>query len=243
MSMNLRYVTMAGVFMLLTGPVILYLSLSSSFRVTTSTLGYSVKSAQRGVGKAEDDTVWTYHVSAQQKAPEELVEGDRGLVTLTLFLVDVTRRKGDNAREESVAKKEVLFDNGQPVPLEFYRRKLSWSEFRVKLGSMDMDVYPGESTALSQDGTFTWQVRPRGTDGGMLTTFVDAPHEAQLDHAIPPAPVQVKRRFSRLLSTAAGSCITFLGSLGTLPGILAFLRDQKKESPGRKKKSPRAEES
>jgi hypothetical protein len=243
MSMNQRYVTMAGVLTVIVGLVILFLSLSSPVRVTTSTFGYSVKSTQRGATKVEDDTVLTYHVSAEETAPKKLLEGDRGLVTLTLSLVDVTRRKGDSAPEESVAKKEVLFDNGQPVPLEYYRRKLSWSEFRVKLGSMDLDVYPNDLNALSQDGTFTWQVKPKGTDGGILTTIMDAPHEVQLDHPIPPAQVQVARRFSRLLSTAAGSCVTFLGSLGTLPGILAFLRDRKKESTGKKKGSRKAEES
>ena len=229
--MNLRYLTSAGVCLLLTGLAIVYVSSRSSARPITFPLAYLEHGALRG-GPGEEPVQKKYYVNAQWQPPPERISTDKSFAfRLSFYLTDVSLREGANGPAKSVAKGEVL-ENGQPVRLEDFEDADFWDNVSAELTAGKSSVKPSGPEKLisskergKEVWSAGWTVNPSEAGTDVMQIRVQLPHGAEADFE---NPITTRLEIASSWRTRAGWCVTFLGSFATLPGILAFLRDRKK---------------
>jgi hypothetical protein len=235
MQPNRHYLTILGALTLTAGLVIIGWSLYSRGHTWTIPFAYSVENIQRG-GGAQSDTKTTFHLQAALTAtPTTAAPDDAFAIEVTLKLIDVTMKNGVQGREESVRKHEVKL-NGKPLTLDDISDW--WNSIEVRLAANGSTVQPDEQE-LSLDGNLGkahWSLAAQKPGKVNLDAYLRSTDRNKLDWNQIHGSVEVTTQLASRLQTVAGPCVTFLGSLATLPGILTFIKERKNKPPTKRHK-------
>jgi len=219
-----------GIGLMLIGGTILYLIPRVPTELRNSTYNYSIESVVHSGGGADEDTrEITYHIDAVISAPPKVPRNRTFRTDLKLSLSNVTYKTNSHGTEESMSKGEVRSEDGRPLTLDDIREKWDfWKQTQVELAAAGMEISPAVPFGISKDGTASWSVCPK--EIGSYDVFVKLiePEQVILDDPIEMRTVIKVVKPPLDLYTIGGWCVTFLGSLVMLSGIIAFIRHHNK---------------
>jgi hypothetical protein len=210
--MNSRYWIIGGLVLLLIGAWLLYPRENPRNHTVQGLISYSEVFVERGSGEQGKER---YRIKGElTPVPNQPHKGEPFKAELVLHLDDVT--VNGNSK-----------DPNDPVFQDWHKN------VRVQL---DVDGTLSDWRTPDQTGHMVWPVSARQTDDTVLVAYAKTVNGAELNESyFQSMTIHLETASSTLLHEVGGTCLSLLGVLGNVTGLLVFLRDRgKKRSPGKK---------